>query len=85
METGVTTEVELQSVEVDRGPRWHGLLYYPSVSVAVKVNGRSDTTEEKNISLGVQTSGFGKSKLGSFEWKLGVHFRCYDHLHRLFK
>ncbi|MEZ6128991.1 MAG: hypothetical protein R3C59_09930 [Planctomycetaceae bacterium] len=84
METGVTTEVELKSVKVDRGSRWHGLLYYPSVSVSVKVNGRSDTTEEKNIGLGVQTSGFGQSKLGPFEWKLGdqdlvVLITCTDY------
>ena len=84
IETGVTIEVELQSVKVDRGSRWHGSLYDPDVSVAVTINGRSDTTEEKEISVGVQTSGFGKSKLGSFEWKLGdqdvvVKITCTDY------
>jgi|GEM_PF-2708709 len=83
METGLPIAVDLLSVKVDRGSRWHGLLYYPSVSVAVKVNDRSDATKEKNISLGVQTAGFGQSNLGPFDWKLGdqdvvVTITCTD-------
>jgi hypothetical protein len=83
LEAGVTAEVELQSVKVDRGSRWHGSFYYPDVFVTVKVNGRSDSTGEKALSLGIDTSGFSNSKLGPFSWKLGdqdvvVTITCTD-------
>jgi len=83
LEAGVTAEVELQSVRVDRGSRWHGSFYYPDVFVTVTVNGRSASTAEKELSLGVDTAGFGKSKLGPFSWKLGdqdvvVTITCTD-------
>ena len=83
LETGITTDVVLQSVKVDRGSRWHGSFYYPNVFVTVKVNGREDRTAEKELWLGVQTSGFRESKLGPFPWKLGeqdvvVTITCTD-------
>lgn len=84
LQNGVTADVVLESVNVMRGSKWHGMSYWPTVYVAVSVNQRKDQSKEKNLSLGVTTPGFPDSDLGPFSWKWGqrdvsVSITCTDY------
>jgi hypothetical protein len=83
LQNEVTVVVDLESVIVKRGARWHGSAYYPDVFVEVKFGSRSGKSGEKELDIGVETANFPNSRLGTFPWKLGdraieVSITCTD-------
>jgi hypothetical protein len=61
--------VDVESVRVNRGSRWHYKLYWPTVWAEVHVNGATHRTGSKCIDLDRDERGLPVSRLGPFHWK----------------
>ncbi len=84
LRNGVTAAVELDSVTVLKGSKWHGSFYSPDVFVTVRIGSRSGRSGIKELDIGIDTTGFPENQLGPFPWKLGetdidVSITCDDY------
>ena len=83
----VPAAVELGAVTVSKGSKWDDSFYAPfspDVFVTVRIGSRSVRSGVKELSLGVNTTGFPENQLGPFSWKLGekdidVSITCEDY------
>ncbi len=81
---GCSLTVQVESVVVGKGSKWHRTLFYPDVFVTVRLSGRSLATGEKEVDIDREERAIPGNVLGPFAWKWGdpdvqIKITCTDY------